>query len=145
MVVGRALGGEQPVHASKPARSAARRRSPRDLRHHSRAEKRLPLVRLPGRVRVTHHGVQPLQQDVGSFIGSLASGASCRRHWPRRAGVAEAAALDGAYVKAHRCTPGGNATMMALSSTDSTVDMASFGPVGRSPTAVRPFHLATVF
>ena len=37
------------------------------------------------------------------------------------------------------------ATMTASSSTDSTVDAASFGPVGRSATEVRFLHLATVF
>ena len=35
--------------------------------------------------------------------------------------------------------------MMASSSTVSTVDFASFGPVGRSATDVRLRHLATVF
>ena len=35
--------------------------------------------------------------------------------------------------------------MTASSSIDRTVDLASLGPVGRSPTAVRFFHLATVF
>jgi hypothetical protein len=35
--------------------------------------------------------------------------------------------------------------MIASSSIDSTVDLASFGPVGRSPTEARFFHLATVF
>ena len=38
-----------------------------------------------------------------------------------------------------------NATMMASSSTFSTVDLASFGPVGRSATEVRLRHFATVF
>jgi hypothetical protein len=38
-----------------------------------------------------------------------------------------------------------NATTIASSSIDSTVDLASFGPVGRSATDVRLFHLATVF
>jgi hypothetical protein len=33
----------------------------------------------------------------------------------------------------------------ASSSTDRTVDPGSFGPVGRSETEVRAFHLATVF
>jgi hypothetical protein len=37
------------------------------------------------------------------------------------------------------------ATMIASSSTDNTVDFASFGPVGRSTTLSRAFHLATVF
>ena len=36
-------------------------------------------------------------------------------------------------------------TMIASSSMLSTVERASFGPVGRSFTAVRFFHLATVF
>lgn len=35
--------------------------------------------------------------------------------------------------------------MMASSSTVRTVDRGSFGPVGRSATEVRFFHLATVF
>lgn len=35
--------------------------------------------------------------------------------------------------------------MTASSSTDSTVDLGSRGPVGRSAAAVRLFHLATVF
>ena len=37
------------------------------------------------------------------------------------------------------------ATMIASSSTLNTVECASLGPVGRSLTAVRSFHLATVF
>ncbi len=37
------------------------------------------------------------------------------------------------------------ATTIASSSSDSTVDRASFGPVGRSATDVRRFHLAIVF
>jgi hypothetical protein len=35
--------------------------------------------------------------------------------------------------------------MMASSSIDRTVDVGSLGPVGRSATEVRFFHLATVF
>jgi hypothetical protein len=35
--------------------------------------------------------------------------------------------------------------MTASSSTESTVDRGSFGPVGRSVTVLRPFHLETVF
>jgi hypothetical protein len=35
--------------------------------------------------------------------------------------------------------------MIASSSIDSTVDLGSFGPVGRSATEVRLFHFATVF
>ena len=35
--------------------------------------------------------------------------------------------------------------MIASSSTDSTVDFGSFGPVGRSATEARFLHLATVF
>ena len=35
--------------------------------------------------------------------------------------------------------------MTASSSIESTVDLGSFGPVGRSATEVRFFHLATVF
>ncbi len=35
--------------------------------------------------------------------------------------------------------------MTASSSTESTVDLASFGPVGRLATEVRFFPLATVF
>jgi len=35
--------------------------------------------------------------------------------------------------------------MIASSSTVSTVDFGSLGPVGRSATEVRFFHLATVF
>ena len=35
--------------------------------------------------------------------------------------------------------------MIASCSTVSTVDFASFGPVGRSAVEVRFFHLATVF
>jgi hypothetical protein len=35
--------------------------------------------------------------------------------------------------------------MIASSSTDSTVDFGSFGPVGRSATELRFFHFATVF
>ena len=35
--------------------------------------------------------------------------------------------------------------MTASSSTDSTVDLRLLGPVGRSATEVRFFHLATVF
>ena len=38
-----------------------------------------------------------------------------------------------------------NATTMASSSADRTVDMGSFGPVGRSETEVRALHLAIVF
>jgi hypothetical protein len=34
---------------------------------------------------------------------------------------------------------------MASSSTDKTVDFGSLGPVGRSLTELRFFHLATVF
>ena len=37
------------------------------------------------------------------------------------------------------------ATTIASSSGESTVERASFGPVGRSATEVRRFHLATVF
>jgi hypothetical protein len=37
------------------------------------------------------------------------------------------------------------ATIIASSSTDSTVDFGSLGPVGRSAVEVRFFHLATVF
>jgi len=37
------------------------------------------------------------------------------------------------------------ATMMASSSIDRTVDLASLGPVARSETEARFFHLATVF
>jgi hypothetical protein len=39
---------------------------------------------------------------------------------------------------------GHNATMIASSSIPSTVEWASLGPVGKSLTAVRFFHLATV-
>jgi hypothetical protein len=35
--------------------------------------------------------------------------------------------------------------MTASSSSDSTVERGSFGPVGRSATEVRFFHFATVF
>jgi hypothetical protein len=35
--------------------------------------------------------------------------------------------------------------MTASSSTESTVERGSLGPVGRSTTEVRPFHFATVF
>ena len=35
--------------------------------------------------------------------------------------------------------------MIASSSTDRTDDFGSFGPVGKSATDVRFFHLATVF
>jgi hypothetical protein len=35
--------------------------------------------------------------------------------------------------------------MIASSSIDNTVDFGSFGPVGRSATELRFFHLATVF
>jgi hypothetical protein len=35
--------------------------------------------------------------------------------------------------------------MIASSSSDSTDDLTSFGPVGRSVTEARFFHLATVF
>ncbi len=35
--------------------------------------------------------------------------------------------------------------MIASSGTDSTVDLVSLGPVGRSATELRFFHLATVF
>jgi hypothetical protein len=37
------------------------------------------------------------------------------------------------------------AIMIASSSVESTVDLASFGPVGRSVTVSRFFHLPTVF
>jgi len=39
----------------------------------------------------------------------------------------------------------GKATMIASSSIESTVDFASFGPVFRSATHPRFFHLATIF
>jgi hypothetical protein len=35
--------------------------------------------------------------------------------------------------------------MIASSSIDNTVDVGCFGPVGRSTTELRFFHLATVF
>jgi hypothetical protein len=37
------------------------------------------------------------------------------------------------------------ATTIASSSIDSTVDVGSLGPVGKSATELRFFHLATVF
>ena len=53
--------------------------------------------------------------------------------------------------RAYRQSSSGNkvclrkATTTASSSTDRTVDLGSFGPVGRSETEGRAFHLATVF
>jgi len=40
---------------------------------------------------------------------------------------------------------GAGATTIASSAIDSTVDLASLGPVGMSASEVRRFHLATVF
>ena len=48
-----------------------------------------------------------------------------------------------AIVEGQQCMR--KATMTASSSSERTVDLGCLGPVGRSPTEVRRFHLATVF
>lgn len=64
LALGRPVGGDRTVHAPQPARARAQRRPAGHLRHPSRDHRRLPLVRLPGRVRSAHHDLQPLQPLV---------------------------------------------------------------------------------
>ena len=75
LALGRAMGGDRAVHAQEPARTEAQGRPEDHLRHPARAHRGLPLVRLPGRLRPTHHGVQPLQQVVSARL--LAGDAGC--------------------------------------------------------------------
>ena len=51
--------------------------------------------------------------------------------------------IEAVVERQQRVAP--EATITASSSTDSTVDLACLGPVGRSATEDRFFHLETVF
>lgn len=62
------MGSGRAAHAEEPARSPPGRRPACDLGHHPRPQDRLPLVRLPARVRPLDHDLQPLQPLVPAAL-----------------------------------------------------------------------------
>lgn len=82
------MGGDRAASAEEPAGRPARGRQADHLRHHTRSQDGLPVVRLPVGVRSAHHRLQSFQPLVAaSFLertaripGCLGCGSAQHRH-----------------------------------------------------------------
>ena len=91
---------------------------------------------------VGQHGGQDF---VGHITGSSRPRVLAERRWvPDRIVNAQVHEAAEQQVELQPLRDLGRKTTAVAASSESTVERASFGPVGRSATAVRRFHLATV-